>query len=350
MTHSTYRCARYVLARGGLTLGSWLGRPCLFVLGVGAGEARSPFVKTRYAHGSSVRCFSFGFATVFHKPVNEGAHVHAKRVAYLPQLDKVKSPLAALVVAYRRLKCAQAGGDLNLRQVCFLPHKPQQVLQQFGSRAVDTLPHAPILVLPFLILELMIRTIAPRRKIPATAAIELPCLWALTGGNFMRLLSLPAVLGIAFTALALAGCGQSEQTGKNPSAPEAPTDPALKVAEEEASAADTIVSDSPSRAAARKVAEKYARTRFGDWSVEGMATEAVSGNLIFVGVDLSHRQNKRKTINLVVRRFYKPDATAYWMAESVNPQTAALVERKMVDKELLESYLDGSIYGVQEDR
>ncbi len=167
----------------------------------------------------------------------------------------------------------------------------------------------------------------------------------------MRLLSLPAVLGIAFTALALAGCGQSEQTGKNPSAtaPEAPTDPALKVAEKEELAADTDHIDSPIRATARKVAEKYARTRFGDWSVEGIATEPLNGNLIFVGVDLSHRQNKRKTINLVVRRFYKPDATAYWMAESVNPQTAALVERKRVDKESLATFSAGYDDGVQEN-
>lgn len=98
----------------------------------------------------------------------------------------------------------------------------------------------------------------------------------------------------------------------------------------------------------RELAEPYVRAQIPGCEVRGVSTMPFTGNLFFVGVDISCRE-ERTTAELVARRFYPADGSPpYWKVEPLTPTLSRALSGYAVKKlegEAEAQYRDERDYG-----
>lgn len=140
-----------------------------------------------------------------------------------------------------------------------------------------------------------------------------------------RMLAL--VLSLAFAA----SCGGSppvQRAVATPSpAPESaarPQTPEEKIGVEEYAAQHY---DTPEhRAQVRQAVSEYVKAQMPGGSVRGVSSYACTGNIYFVGVDISSGRQQR-TVNLLVRLFMPDDGKSYWKVEPLDSEIGRVFTR-----------------------
>lgn len=91
------------------------------------------------------------------------------------------------------------------------------------------------------------------------------------------------------------------------------------------------VDDPEDRPAVRQAAKEFVKRLYPESKIEGIAALAYTGTLYLVSADLSF-EDRRETINIAVRLFFKDNGEQYWRAEKLDSNFADLLSQYTLRK------------------